>query len=400
MGQHILTIAERGQGRHQLNQPMDVCIFRHVDEERFLVSDSVNACVKVFSRSGSCVQAIGDVTNLFEYPYGVCTCGDRRIVVTDICRHDVMVLSRSGEKLSQFGQYGDGPRDLDHPYYVTADRDENVIVSDSGNMSIKIFTTEGALLYHFRSNDFHIYDEDFVIIQSLATDSDGNVLVVANSNVYVIANNGRFWEALLPCRELVSPRGVAFSPLGHLIVTQDYADLPCLVYIYLYQIENFRSLKAIPKPRSLNKVSAHAQTKSATRARTEPASGQPVAPSAARPAKHGRSRRKDPESKEVHKQRKTGSGSRKLRTAASLATSIPSDGNEQCGYFLGPKSNRQISYSREDLDTSFGNVSAGDYDLDKELELDLDIVHRMRETRCLKARSGNEMSPAHIFGFS
>ena len=397
MGHHLTTVGERGPGRHQLSEPMDVCMFKHCDEECFMVSDSVNACIKVFNRTGSCVEIFGDRSDMFRYPYGVCVSRDQHVIVTDICKQAIVVLSFTGNKIAQFGQYGCGPRYLDNPYCVTTDPDNNVVVSDSGNMAVKIFTQEGTLLHNFTVEDFHIFEEDFVMLQGITTDPDGNILVVANNNVYVMANNGRFWEVLLPSCGLVTPKGLAVSPLGHLVITQDSKELDNLIALFRYPMENFRALKAVTKPTSEN--TPHHVPKLVKKPPIETADTIVLKPTTSQTPLE---LTEQPEIRPgcVSATIISGAkivGSREVNIDVNKKQHVTFNRQLTCGqdYFLGPK--RGVSRRHQPKTTARHHTSViGDLPMEIETYID----RQLRDKRRLKTRPDKHQSPAHIFSFS
>ena len=131
-----------------------------------------------------------------------------------------IVLYPTGCKRKQFGKLGENDDELDHPYFVAVNEHNNIIVSDSGNTSIKIFSLDGSLLQKFLMEDFKLFDEHFVLLQGLTVDGIGNIVIVGNNTVYICAGNGRLWEVILPADGLHSPKCVAYSPLGQLVITQ------------------------------------------------------------------------------------------------------------------------------------------------------------------------------------
>ena len=62
----------------QFNYPLGVAI---TPNNQLAVTDSVNACVKVFSTDGQLVQLCGDES---DFPYGIAVSIDGFFIVTDI----------------------------------------------------------------------------------------------------------------------------------------------------------------------------------------------------------------------------------------------------------------------------------------------------------------------------
>lgn len=242
---HFLTkIASKGAEPEQLNNPMSVTLTRD-DDEDIVVTDSVNAAVKVFNQKGELVSVFCQ-NRTFDFPYGVASMSDHHLVVTDVCQHAVYVLYPSGCVKHKWGKYGDGDLEFDHPYHVTVNADDNIVVCDAGNTAIKLFTQTGVPLQKFTMQDFRLHDEHFIIMQGITVDPDGNLLIIGNSTVYICARNGRLWEVLLPSDGLISPKCLAYSHAGHLVITESGLDHRHEISIYEYDLNDFKMLQRMP----------------------------------------------------------------------------------------------------------------------------------------------------------
>ncbi|CAH1773135.1 unnamed protein product [Owenia fusiformis] len=241
-GHFKIQFGGKGTSPHQLIHPMCVTIAM---DDIIAVTDSVNGCVKQFHLDNGFHRQLCS-NNTFPFPYGIAFSNVGVYAVTDICKHCVTILNRDGRQQSRFGCYGNESYEFDHPYHVTITLDQQVVVSDTGNSSIKIFTLSGTILKIFTSTDFRLFGEEFIYLQGLCCDTDNNVLVVGNNTVFVIAKNGRFWEVLLPQDGLHSPKGICYSTLGQLIVSQAGFGQKHEVSVFKYHKEDYRSLRRIP----------------------------------------------------------------------------------------------------------------------------------------------------------
>ncbi|KAH9503123.1 hypothetical protein Btru_070000 [Bulinus truncatus] len=232
---------EKGSKPTQLCYPMGVAV---TSTDDIVITDSVNAAIKIFTLDGMLKNCFVHTTDV-EFPHGVCVTLDDDIIVTDICKHCVVVLTATGSVSHSFGGYGDGPRQFDHPYCVTTNSSKQIIVSDTGNNSVKIFHFQGRLLRCFSSLDFRLPPEHFVSLYGLCSDSDDNTLVVCNTGVYIVTKNGRLWEVLTPRDGLTSPKCVTFSPLGRLILTQCGYDIKHELGFFRYNKDDFKSLNTL-----------------------------------------------------------------------------------------------------------------------------------------------------------
>ncbi|KAK3588620.1 hypothetical protein CHS0354_027345, partial [Potamilus streckersoni] len=231
------TFGKKGSDDNQLCYPLSVAM---TTDDCIAVTDTVNASVKIFSQSGDLQSKFGGA-NVLELPYGLAITYDSFLVITDICKHCVYVLYPSGGVCKTFGSYGNGPREFDHPYFVCVNTQKQIIVSDSGNSSIKIFHFDGKLLRIFSTEDFHIND-NFISLQGLCTDKDDNTIVLCNSTAYILTKNGRLWEVLTAQDGLNYPKCIAYSQPGRLIVTQNEN---CDISLFQYHSEDFKSLNSL-----------------------------------------------------------------------------------------------------------------------------------------------------------
>ena len=231
----------RGTGDADLCYPLCVAI---TTDDCIAVTDSVNSHVKVFNQNGDFQRKFGG-NNYFEFPYGIAITHDNFPVVTDICKHCVFVLYPSGGICKTFGSYGSSPQEFDHPYYVAVNKEKQIIVSDSGNCSVKIFQFEGKLLRHFTTKDFRISETSFYALQGICTDSHGNSILLCNSTAYIVTKNGRLWEVLTANDGLNYPKCIAFSESGRLVVTQSATLDAHEVAIMEYRAEDFKSLNSL-----------------------------------------------------------------------------------------------------------------------------------------------------------
>lgn len=224
----------------QIHFPVSIAMTKN---DVVAVTDSVNACVKLFSLDGQLVQLVGS-SDVLEIPYGLCLSHDEHFIVTDICKHSVVVFDKDGNSCHSFGQYGSEPREFDHPYHVTVDKDKHIYVSDSGNSSIKLFTFEGKLLRYFTHKEFKLQNEIFVTLNGLCVDSEGNLLVTCNAGIYILLKNGRLWEVLTSDDGIMCPKSLAISSCGRMIVTQNDSEKINEFGIFHYNPEHFRSLNS------------------------------------------------------------------------------------------------------------------------------------------------------------
>lgn len=75
----------------------------------------------------------------FNRPEGLAVDWDGRILVADSCNHRVQIFSPKGQWLRTFGRPGSGPGELSYPYDIAVDRAGHVYVCEFGNSRVQIF---------------------------------------------------------------------------------------------------------------------------------------------------------------------------------------------------------------------------------------------------------------------
>ena len=241
-GKILTTFGGHGSEPHRFNIPMCVTLTRD-DPQKVMVTDSVNAKVKVFTLDGLFQNEIGEEDELV-FPCGISTFTNGDILISDVCLHSVIVIDYHTREMTRtFGSYGSEPIQLDHPYHICTNTNNQIIVSDSGNSAIKIFSEEGDLLHNFCNSDFRLYKEHYVILQGIATDSDDNIMIVGNNSVYMVASNGRLWEVLVPRDGLHAPVCVCAMEPNYIVVTQRGTSLNHEVSIFHYDKAMYEPLK-------------------------------------------------------------------------------------------------------------------------------------------------------------
>ena len=72
--------------------------------------------------------------------------------MVDSLNHRVQSFSQIGEFQSKFGERGGGDGDLEMPWGICIDRQDNIYVADWGNNRVQKFAPTGELLVKFESS--------------------------------------------------------------------------------------------------------------------------------------------------------------------------------------------------------------------------------------------------------
>lgn len=85
----------------------------------------------------------GTANGQFDQPFGIAIDSTGRVIVTDSSNHRVQIFSQDGEHLATFGSNGTGNGQFDEPRGVCVDSSDNIYVVDAGNDRIQKFTKQG-----------------------------------------------------------------------------------------------------------------------------------------------------------------------------------------------------------------------------------------------------------------
>ena len=114
-------------------------------EGKVFVSDLYNGSISVFDDKGTFLRYFAEKDpseKIIEYP-GSIRIIDNKVYVTEIRKSKVVVYDMDGKKLKEFGEPGEKPGQFKAPNAVTADKDGNIYVTDSGNQRVQLFDKEG-----------------------------------------------------------------------------------------------------------------------------------------------------------------------------------------------------------------------------------------------------------------
>lgn len=106
--------------------------------------------IQRFSREGQCLSTISMPQTQAGKPTGISVHKDGRLFVADTHYHRVVIFSREGKQIGEFGQYGQEAGCFIYPTDVAFAPDGRLFVSEyGGNDRISIFTGDGAFISSF-----------------------------------------------------------------------------------------------------------------------------------------------------------------------------------------------------------------------------------------------------------
>ena len=111
-----------------------------------IVCDAGNKCVRFFSPDGSIFKTIG--SGRLRMPLD-CVCHNSKVFVSDREAHLIKVYNNNGGFLYEFGTYGTGDGELNHPTGLAVDKMGHLLVCSLDNHRVQIFTLDGKFVAKF-----------------------------------------------------------------------------------------------------------------------------------------------------------------------------------------------------------------------------------------------------------
>jgi DNA-binding beta-propeller fold protein YncE len=116
----------------------------------------------------------------FVNPTGVTCDHGGNIVVCDSSNHRIQIFSKEGEFIRSFGSKGEEEGEFRWPKGVTCDHDGNIIVCDTVNHRIQIFSSKGKFLFSFGERGRE--EGQFEFPEGVTCDQNGNIVVCDTYN--------------------------------------------------------------------------------------------------------------------------------------------------------------------------------------------------------------------------
>ncbi|XP_032917202.1 tripartite motif-containing protein 2 isoform X1 [Catharus ustulatus] len=149
-----------------------------------IVVDNKACCVFIFQPNGKIVTRFGSRGNgdkqfagTLDGPHFAAVNSNNEIIITDFHNHSVKVFNQEGEFMLKFGSNGEGNGQFNAPTGVAVDSNGNIIVADWGNSRIQVFDGSGSFLSYINTSADPLYGP-----QGLALTSDGHVVVADSGN--------------------------------------------------------------------------------------------------------------------------------------------------------------------------------------------------------------------------
>ncbi|XP_022810249.1 E3 ubiquitin-protein ligase TRIM71-like isoform X1 [Stylophora pistillata] len=146
------------------------------------------------------------VAGTLNDPYGVAVYERDEILVTDTSNSRVQVFSSDGTYLRSFGRKGDKQGEFDFPTGIAYGKNKNIIVVDTDNHRVQFFNDQGEYLNQFggKGNLDHQLSSAF----GLSVDGNGNIIVADKGNkcIKTFSSDGQFLYKLGEGEAFTAPR--------------------------------------------------------------------------------------------------------------------------------------------------------------------------------------------------
>jgi len=241
-GTHLLTWGGQGNGPGQFQEPWSVAV---AEDGRVYVADTWNHRIQVFDGQGVLVGQWGahgqeqgleaETAKRFWGPRDVALDGQGRVLVADTGNKRVQVFTAEGEYVTMFGGLGMEAGQVNEPVGIAVGPDGRVYVADTWNRRVQVFGA--SLAYESMWEIDGWWGESVVNKPYLAVDGGGRVYVTdpEGYRVLVFEGDGQpvavFGQIGVGASSFNLPTGIAVDAEG---------------YVYVADADNHRIMKFAP----------------------------------------------------------------------------------------------------------------------------------------------------------
>jgi len=147
-------------GRGKLNKPRGVACAKN--GEVFVVSDTGNQRIQVYSGSGTCRGNFGKLgmnEGQFVRPQGI-SLWDNKVYVSDSFNFRVQIFDLEGRLLDSMGKQGSEAGEFEEPRDIAIDTSGNVIVTDTKKNCLLVFDKHGNFIREYGSQGSGVHQFD------------------------------------------------------------------------------------------------------------------------------------------------------------------------------------------------------------------------------------------------
>ncbi|XP_070560153.1 tripartite motif-containing protein 2-like [Ptychodera flava] len=181
----VIVCDENGElircfGKGKIQYPIGIAI-NPVNGRVYIVDYSAH-CIHIYDQDGNHIKSFGSngsQKGQFRYPYFVCIDNTGNVYVSDCHNHRIQVFNSDGQFLYTFGRYGSGDGQMHYPQGVALNKHGYVYVADYRNSRILKF--ESVCKFVCRVDD-HNACERLCNPTGLCVTDDGKVIVCDSGN--------------------------------------------------------------------------------------------------------------------------------------------------------------------------------------------------------------------------
>ncbi len=239
-GNHLLTWGSQGNAPGQFNEPWGLAVN---EEGHVFVADTWNHRVQVFDGDGAFLNQWGTHADVggsvdpgtagrFWGPRAIAIDGQGHVLVTDTGNKRVQVFTAAGEFVTMFGGFGVEGGQMNEPVGVAVAPDGRVYVADTWNRRVQVFGADFEFESAWEINGW--WGESVVNKPFIAVDGRGHVYVTDPEGYRVLAFTAEgkpravFGQIGVNASSFNLPTGVAADAEG---------------YIYVADADNHRIMK-------------------------------------------------------------------------------------------------------------------------------------------------------------
>lgn len=190
-GTPIFKFGKEGEGEGEFKFPYGITGDK---DGNVYVADLYNGKISIFSKKGKFIKYFEEKdsdTPAITSPAGL-RVFDNKLYVTDIESKKVIVFNLDGKKLLEISSASSKEDLFNAPNAITIDDDENIYISDSGNLRVVVFDKKGNFTRIINGNKDTKGESKFVNPRGLAVDSKGTLYMIDNMThfVYGFDNKG------------------------------------------------------------------------------------------------------------------------------------------------------------------------------------------------------------------
>ena len=183
---YLLQFGRESSGNGKLKYPRGLT----VHNGKVYVSDNNHKRISVFQTDGIFLHNIG--TGQLDSPFDVAIDGNNQLLVIDSAHHCIYTFTLDGDYVGKFGTYGTSSGQLNKPYGFAVDLHGFIFVADCHNYRVLIFDKDGNHINCFGSKGSAI--GQFQSPRGIAVSPNGNIYVsdCVNKRIQIFSNSDHY----------------------------------------------------------------------------------------------------------------------------------------------------------------------------------------------------------------